>query len=66
MTDKNESKHAIIMNLVQGMLVLLQQAHKLYDEDRIKNKDGQINMGDLETLSAIQEMENGAWVTFTV
>ena len=41
--EKNESKHVIRMNLVQGMLVLLQQAHKLYEADPIKNKNCQVS-----------------------
>ena len=40
--EKNESKHVIRMNLVQGMLVLLQQAHKLYEADPIENKKCQV------------------------
>ena len=40
--EKNESKHVIRMNLVQGMLVLLQQAHKLFEADPIGNKKCQV------------------------
>ena len=56
MAEKEESKHVIRMNLVEGMLVLLQQAHKLFEQDKIKNKDCQIKMENLETLTAIQEI----------
>ena len=64
MAEKNESKHVIRMNLVQGMLVLLRQASKLYEDDGIKNKDCQINMEDLETRSAIEQIVEYNSVTF--
>lgn len=62
--ERNESKHVIRMNLVQGMLVLLQQAHKLYEMDSLGNNDCQINMEDIDTLNAIQQLVEFNGVTF--
>ena len=40
--EKHEAKRVIRMNLVDGMLTLLKQAHRLYESDSIENKDCEV------------------------